>query len=156
MRMQPNVWGPFFWHTMHIIAMSYPTNPTHAQKRAAKEFYESLTQLIPCPMCREHYTQHLQKHPITPFLDRREDLFKWTITVHNEVNTLLGKPRMLETEVIQYYKRIGERNRSPVITTTDFEEIDLRSIMRGALIGSGVTFATIMILWLCTRSNKTN
>ena len=156
MRMQPTVWGPFFWHTMHIVAIGYPSNPTYAQKRAAKEFYESLTQLIPCPMCRNHYAEHLQKHPITPALDRREDLFNWTITVHNEVNALLGKPRVLEVEAIKFYKRLGERNKSPVITNTDFEEIDLRSVMRGALIGSGVTFATIMILWLCTRgSSKT-
>jgi len=136
---------------MHIVAIGYPSNPTHAQKRAAKEFYESLTQLIPCPMCRDHYAEHLQKNPITPSLDRREDLFNWTITVHNEVNKLLGKPRVLEVEALNFYKRLGERNLSPVITQTEFDEIDLRSILRGALIGSGVTFTTIMILWLCTK-----
>jgi hypothetical protein len=136
---------------MHIVAIGYPPNPTYAQKRAAKEFYESLTQLIPCPMCREHYSEHLQKNPITPALDRREDLFNWTITVHNEVNKKLGKPRVLEVEALKFYKRLGERNLSPVITQTEFDEIDLRSILRGALIGSGVTFTTILFLWLCTR-----
>ena len=42
MNIPPTVWGPFFWLTIHIVALGYPSNPTHAHKKAAKEFFESL------------------------------------------------------------------------------------------------------------------
>ena len=42
MQFPPSVWGPFFWHTIHIVALGYPKNPTYTDKKCAKEFYESL------------------------------------------------------------------------------------------------------------------
>ena len=74
MQFPPSVWGPFFWHTMHIVSLGYPKNPTYNDKKCAKEFYESLTFLIPCSICREHYKEHISKNPLTPFLDSRKDL----------------------------------------------------------------------------------
>ena len=154
MKLPPTVWGPLFWHTIHIVALGYPKAPTYAQKRAAKEFYESLGILIPCPVCREHYQTHLQKIPITPHLDRREDLFKWTVQLHNEVNALLGKSRMLESEVIYYYRRIGARGKTPVINQDTLDEVDLRSIIKGGLIGGGVVFTAGLLIWLSTRGSS--
>ena len=143
-----------FWHTMHVTALSYPSDPNYAQKRAAKEFYESLAQLIPCPICREHYQTHLQKLPISPHLDRRDDLFRWTVELHNEVNAILGKSRVSEMESINYYRRIGVRDRSPFIDQNDLDEIDLRSMIKGGLIGSGVVCAAGFLLWWSTRGEK--
>ena len=154
MKLQPSVWGPLFWHTMHIVAIGYPQNPTYAQKRAAKEFYESLSFLIPCPVCREHYQTHLQKMPLTPHLDKREDLFKWTVELHNEVNTLLGKPRLLDSEVLYYYRRIGARGKNPVINQDILDETDLRSVIKGACIGAGVVLVAGSLLWFSTLSTK--
>jgi hypothetical protein len=154
MKLPPAVWGPLFWHTLHIVALGYPKEPTYAQKRAAKEFYESLGILIPCPVCREHYQTHLQKIPITPHLDRREDLFKWTVQLHNEVNALLGKSRMLESDVIYYYRRIGARGKTPVINQDTLDEMDLRSMIRGGLLGGGIVFTVGILIWLSTRETK--
>ena len=111
MRFPPSVWGPILWHTIHVTALSYPSNPTYAQKKAAKEFYESLSELIPCPVCREHYKVHIQKLPLSPHLDRREDLFRWTVELHNEVNQMLGKPIVSETESINFYRARRWANR---------------------------------------------
>jgi len=148
------VWGPIFWHTIHVTALSYPTNPTYAQKRAAKEFYESLVELIPCPVCRDHYRVHLQKLPLGPHLDRRDDLFRWTVELHNEVNVMLGKPRVTEMESINFYKRIGARERSPFITPEDLDELDLRSMIKGGLIGAGVVGVAGALIWLATSGEK--
>ena len=153
MKLPPTVWGPLFWHTIHIVALGYPQDPTYAQKRSAKEFYESLGFLIPCPVCREHYQKHLQKIPITPHLDRRDDLFKWTVQLHNEVNALLGKSRMLESDVIYYYRRIGARGKSPVIHQDTLDEMDLRSMIKGALLGGGVVFAAGLLIWFSTNDS---
>ena len=136
MQFPPSVWGPFFWHTIHIVALGYPKKPTYTDKKCAKEFYESLAYLLPCSICREHYRTHLTKQPITTFLDSREDLLRWTILIHNQVNTMLGKQEWSKEEVIAYYEKVGARNRSPVWTKEDMNEVDYRSFIKGFLAGS--------------------
>jgi hypothetical protein len=136
MNFPPSVWGPFFWHTIHIVALGYPKNPTYTDKKCAKEFYESLAYLIPCGVCREHYKEHLGKKPLTPYLDTRKDLLQWTVDIHNEVNKMLGKPQWTNEEVIIYYERLGRRNRSPIWTKEDMAEVDYRSFVKGFITGA--------------------
>lgn len=136
MHIPPEVWGPFFWHTIHIAALGYPEEPSYSDKKAAKDFFESLQFLIPCPICRTHYKSHMAKLPITASLDSRKDLFRWTIELHNEVNIMLGKRRYTETEVLHYYERLGARGRTPVITPNDFVEADQRAIWKGVAAGA--------------------
>ena len=136
MHLPPTVWGPFFWHTMHIVAIGYSKHPTYTDKKCAKEFFESLVFLIPCSVCREHYKEHLTEKPITPFLDSRDDLLKWTIDIHNKVNKLTNKPQWTKEEVLLYYEKLGGRARSPIWTKTDMDEIDTRSFIRGFLTGT--------------------
>jgi len=122
-RIPPSTWGPFFWHTMHIVALGYPNSPNYSEKRAAKEFYESFTHLIPCPTCKLHYANHLKENPITPSLDSRHDLFQWTIRIHNLVNKDLGKPEYTESDSIAFYHRLGNLGRSPIWTPDDVQAI---------------------------------
>jgi hypothetical protein len=154
MRFPPAVWGPFFWHTIHIVALGYPKDPSYGDKKAAKEFFESLVFLIPCPICREHYSQHLQRMPISPHLDRREDLFRWTVQLHNEVNKATGKALVSEAEAIYYYRRIGARGKSPVINQATLDEVDLRSMIKGALLGGGIVLGAGVVIWLLSSAEK--
>lgn len=138
----PEVWGPFVWHTIHVFALGYPTNPTYSDKKAAKEFIESLQFLIPCPICRNHFTEHLATHPLTPHLDRRKDFFRWTVVLHNAVNKTLSKPLYTEAEALRYYSRLGERGRSPVWTPEDMMEADMKARLQG--IGVGFVSAALL------------
>lgn len=131
----PTVWGPFLWYTIHMIALGYPKAPTYTEKKAAKEFYESLTSLIPCPVCKEHYMKFLAENPITPHLDTRKDLFEWTVHIHNLVNKSLNKPEVTALEAIQWISVLGTRNRSPLWTEKDEEAVSMKSM----LIGAGAT-----------------
>lgn len=135
MQFPPSVWGPFFWHTIHIVALGYSKNPTYTDKKCAKEFYESLAYLIPCVICQEHYRTHLINKPLTPYLDSRKDLLKWTIDIHNIVNKMLGKPEWNEEEIIMYYDKLGHRNRSPVWTRDDMKEVNYHSFIKGFFTG---------------------
>jgi hypothetical protein len=146
MHIPPEVWGPFFWHTIHLVALGYPMDPSMAHKRAAKEFFEGLRFLIPCPICKDHYAQHLEKFPITPHLDKRVDLYRWTILLHNEVNKTLGKPEYPEAQSIEFYKRIGERGKSPVIKLDDFVAADSKSFVQGIGVGL-IAAATVGGIW---------
>ena len=154
MHIPPSVWGPFFWHTIHIAALAYPNEPTYEYKKAAKEFFESLKVLIPCPICREHYEKHMEKYPITPHLDKRADLFRWTLLLHNEVNEQLNKPVFTEAQVLAYYERLGKRDRSPVWTEKDFVAADMAARIQGFVGGAAAVGVVMTILWLVNDSSK--
>ena len=151
MRLSPSIWGPPFWLSIHITALAYSKTPSYAEKKAAKEFFESLQFILPCPICREHLKEHLKKFPITPHLDRREDLFKWTIMLHNEVNMSLNKPTFTELEAILYIKRLGERNTSPLINKDMLDEIDMRSMVKGGFIGGGLVFTVGLAIYYFSK-----
>ena len=151
MRFPPAVWGPIFWMTIHIVALGYSDNPSYSEKRAAKEFYEGLQFLIPCPKCKEHYRDNLKIHPITPSLDNRKDLFKWTVKMHNLVNKQLGKPEVSEEEALKFMGRLGARGRSPIWKKEDMSEIDTASFMKGAVITGTACAAAIGVLWYLQR-----
>ena len=154
MHIPPEIWGPFFWHTIHIAALGYSQTPNYSEKKAMKEFFESLQVLIPCPICRDHYKSHLVKIPIGPSLDNRQDLFRWTVDLHNEVNQMLGKRQYNQAEVIQYYTRLGARGKTPVVTPQDFMEADQQAMFKGVAAGVAVTAILGGILyWNLPRSS---
>ena len=151
MQFPPTVWGPFFWHTIHIVALGYPKNPNYTDKKCAKEFYEAFAYLLPCAICREHYREHLAKNPLTPFLDSRKDLLECTIDNNNSVNKMLGKPEWTEQEVIIYYERLGRRNRSPVWTKEDMKEVDYRSFVKGFITGTAVLAGVGGVVYIVSK-----
>jgi hypothetical protein len=53
-----------------------------------------------------------------------------------------------------FYKRIGARDASPVIRPEDLEEIDLRSMIKGGIIGVTTTVLAGGILWWFSRGEK--
>lgn len=95
--MDPRVWGPDFWRSIHLAALAYPTDPTPEEAATYRAFFISLGGVLPCPSCRVHYQQHLDKLPIDPYLQpgpsapAPTSLFAWTVAVHNEVNMHTGK-----------------------------------------------------------------
>lgn len=153
-RISTAVWGPPMWISIHLVALGYPKNPSYADKKAAKDFFESLQFLLPCELCRNHYKENLKKFPITPHLDRRDDLFKYTVMLHNEVNKMLNKPVMTELEAIYYLQRLGARGESPILNRETFEEMDMRSMIRGGFIGGGVVFFTGLCIYFFSRNDK--
>jgi hypothetical protein len=85
--------------------------------------------------------------PVSASIDSRNDVFRWTVDLHNEVNEMLGKRKYTETEVIQFYTRLGARGKSPVISGTDFMEADNQAMLKGVAAGVAVTALLGGILW---------
>ena len=104
--MDPKIWGPNIWYTLHIISLYYPTNPTEFQKRAYHDFFINLKEVLPCSKCKDHYTKYVSEYPITPHLDSKKNVIKWLIDVHNFVNLSLNKPTFTYTEVLKLYKNL--------------------------------------------------
>lgn len=57
-------------------------------------FLHSLSDVIPCPKCKRHYKENLQRH--VPSVDcevlaNGDSLSRYIVDLHNEVNQRLGK-----------------------------------------------------------------
>ena len=103
--MPPDVWGPIFWHAMHIVSLAYPVQPTEADKAGAKAFFESLTSVLPCPICREHYAAKIKEIPIA--LDSKGELIYWVWDIHNQVNTMLNKPTITIEQFLDHMRSLS-------------------------------------------------
>jgi len=82
MNIPPSKWGPHFWMTLHIACLGCQ------DPKALIEFVEGYVYIIPCLSCRQHFEQVLVENPVP----ESDDLFKWSVDVHNIVNKRLGKP----------------------------------------------------------------
>ena len=89
----PDTWGPVIWHALHYITLGYPTNPTIEQKEKYKQFFTLISDVLPCSICANHYSENLIKIPLNDqSLENKETLIKWLIDIHNLVNESKNKP----------------------------------------------------------------
>lgn len=133
--MGPEVWGPIFWTTMHIVSMGYPEKPSNEEQTAAANFYNSLATVIPCPICREHYAFILKDMPVET--TSRTALINWCFTIHNKVNEKLGKSAISWEQFIETAKRL--RDTGSIHSTNSYEPILFLAV--GALLGVGGFYA---------------
>jgi len=85
--------GPSLWKTLHSVAWTYgndPSQPTTDEKADVTQFFQLIGKVLPCPLCREHYTSYLKTHTIAA--DNRESLVRWVFDLHNHVNTNKENP----------------------------------------------------------------
>jgi len=107
--MNPLVWGPPFWFVMHTVSLNYPVDPSYSDKRTHYDFYYIIRNILPCVMCRQHYTELLKQYPLEPFLDSRESLISWVILIHNQVNQRLGTEMVTREAVLEKYEQAYAR-----------------------------------------------
>ena len=99
--MNPDVWGPGLWTTLHSISLAYPDAPTHKDIQEHRNFLISLGKVLPCPGCRIEYNKYISKNP--PALHNKEVFVNWMTDLHNNVNTRLDKKIRSKDEVINMY-----------------------------------------------------
>lgn len=94
--MGTRLWGPDTWYVIHVIADSAPDTLSSQDKENYRKFYESLSNVLPCPSCEVHYREFLSKDP--PIFDTRVDMLRWTIRAHNHANQQTNAPILSEEE----------------------------------------------------------
>jgi hypothetical protein len=100
-----NYWGPGLWIALHSISFDYPHEPTEEDKHNYQKFFHALKYVIPCPVCRNHYSQSIEgKMAIEPYLKNRDTLSRWLVDFHNAVNERLGKPVVTYDSVREKYE----------------------------------------------------
>lgn len=107
--MDPNIWGPKFWFSLHNISLTYPFYPTDEDKIRYKSFFELLQYVLPCVVCRVNYKENLKNNPIEPHLKNRQSLVYWVVDLHNMVNKENGKSLVSYKEFIKNYEKILDR-----------------------------------------------
>ena len=102
----PDTWGPHGWKFIHYITLGYPNNPTKSDKIKYKNFFLSLTTVIPCILCRINYEKHLEEYPINnDVLKNKETLITWGIKMHNLVNIENNKKEVSTKQGIKMIKK---------------------------------------------------
>ena len=93
--MLPSIWGPKYWFILHTSSWRYPQEPTDDDKKYMKNFIEALANLtLPCPMCRHHMREYLEKNSLDDALVSGEKLVVYLWKFHNHVNNTRGQPEM--------------------------------------------------------------
>lgn len=84
-----NELGKGTWSLLHIMASTYPVNPTPEIVQDHTIFFQLLPRIYPCPDCRAHMRQMF--HELPPKLNNRHDFMMWLCEAHNLVNLRLNK-----------------------------------------------------------------
>ena len=109
--LDPKIWGPQYWFFIHTVAMTYPIRPNAVTKKKYYEFIQNLPLFIPVESISGEFSKLIDKYPVTPYLDNRESLIRWTHFIHNKINQKLEKPQISLSEFyIKYYEEYKSQN----------------------------------------------
>ena len=73
--MEPTIWGKHAWVFLHSISMNYPDKPSISDKKNYKDFFENLKFILPCEVCKKHYSQHIHKNPIRVLIPNSSEIY---------------------------------------------------------------------------------
>lgn len=111
MNLEPVIWGPHYWATLHFIASTYDNNPNQSIKSTMKNFIQSLPVFLPCKECQDHAFEFIKKNNIDTVIQNRKEVFTFFFNFHNEVNKRLKKPLMkMEDALNKYYVPVEEHH----------------------------------------------
>lgn len=104
-RLNPEIWGPYYWFTIYTIGLSYPNNPDDIIKRKYYDFFTNIPIFVPDKEIGKIFSEFLNNYPITPYLDSRESIIKWIHFIHNKINQYIGKQEITYYDALnRYYK----------------------------------------------------
>ena len=94
----PTVFGPYFWSVIHMSCLSAGKNISDEKAGAMTQFFDSMPAILPCRQCGKHLHENLQLLPFD-----REDPFRWSVDLHNLVNSQLNKPEVDYDKAFRYW-----------------------------------------------------
>jgi hypothetical protein len=102
----PKIWGPSFWFILHNGAFHYPKNASPIIAEQTKYFIRGIPTMLPCKLCSIHAKEHIDnnEHLLDIITSTRDNLFKFYVDFHNQVNIRNGKRTYTNEEIYEMYK----------------------------------------------------
>jgi hypothetical protein len=111
--LDPKIWGPHYWFFLHTIAITFPHHPNAITKKKYYDLIQNLPLFIPQEEVSSYFSKLLDAYPVTPYLDNRESIVRWTWFIHNKINEKLEKPKIsLEEFYVKYYENYKTKDAS--------------------------------------------
>ena len=85
----PRVFGPELWRSLHRIAQNYPDNPSEDTQKHAVAFLESLPYMLPCSHCGCDFLLYLEENNLKKMCSSKKNLVKFLVDAHNRVSNHL-------------------------------------------------------------------
>lgn len=101
----PKVWGPPFWFTLHTSAVYYPLDPSPIVRERLKNRILAIPYEIPCAVCRPHAVAYIEKNKdrLDTIVSSRDELGKFYVDFHNQVNIRYNKPVWTYEQALKHY-----------------------------------------------------
>jgi hypothetical protein len=93
------------WNTLHVFAHTSARAPTPAEQRRTAAFLREFGARLPCPRCRAHFADFLDRRLGDGALATRERLVALLNEAHNEVNARNGRRVYTYAEHCRVYRR---------------------------------------------------
>lgn len=90
-------WQNLTWIIFHKITLN--CDPKYLNKY--RIFFNSFKYIIPCSICRNHYCEMLENN--YSFEQNKNELFNWTVDIHNRVNNKLNKRKWSYDDARRHY-----------------------------------------------------
>jgi Erv1 / Alr family len=113
-----------------MTALSAGKDVSDEKREAYVKFFESMPDILPCAQCGKHLRENLQTLPIDT-----TDLFRWSVDLHNLVNTQLNKPEVAHDKAYRYWS-------SRCSKASDRDRM---------IIGLGVFLLVVFVLYFMSR-----
>jgi FAD-linked sulfhydryl oxidase len=145
MGIDPTIWGSKMWAMIHLISLQAPENIDANVRNSYYMFFTMMPYVLPCDKCREHWLEHVRQHPIEDALDTRDDLFRWSVDMHNLVNRSLGKPEVSYDAALEHWTGVS-RGSVPTAQCIDAKSrlLPTKTIM----IGMAILAIVLLILFI--------
>ena len=131
--MNVNKWGPGGWTFLHTITFNYPLEPENDDKNRYKNFFSSVSEMLPCKYCRDSFKTYIKFIPIDEFLESRIGVTYWLYRIHQLVDEKVFKKNDSFENVIRKYENFRAKTK---LITSGSKLNEIREIHRGGGFGS--------------------
>ena len=98
MNICPTTFGPYFWSVIHMACLSAGKDVSDEKAESMTQFFDSMPSILPCKQCGKHLRENLALLPFD-----RDDPFRWSVDLHNLVNSQLNKPEIDYDHALRYW-----------------------------------------------------
>ena len=81
-----------------MTALSAESAVTPEKREAYIRFFEAMPDILPCSQCGKHLKDNLVILPVDT-----DDMFRWSVDLHNLVNSQLNKPEIPYAKARAYW-----------------------------------------------------